>query len=238
MGAHVEYNDIVNAITQLNDRDILFIDEIHSLNSKIIIKMYSLLADAELHYTLQGQPLVLQVPKITIIGATTHSGKLPEALRNRFPTTFNLKEYTENDLKSMLDLYAKEFAYESIAIKERIVTMSRNVPRTLKNLVQNIRVYATCMKTNTITNTIVDRVSAALSIDNLGLTDVDIALLKALSQTRPKSLKTLSNILNVEVINIERIYEPYLLKLGFIEIVTKGRLLTEKGAAYIKTPGE
>lgn len=226
--------DLIRAICQMKDKDTLVLDEVHSLNKKLIEILFPVMSERTLYAMYQGRMTKFKTADFTIIGATTHQGKLPVAFLNRFTIPLNLVPYTEDDLVSIAKLYSKGM-FISDDMYRKIVALCKGVPRTLINIMKNIVIYLKSIKQTTLTNASLDKVKMFLGINDIGLNNVDFEILKYLNDVDGASLKTIASVLSIEAINIEQVHEPYLIKLGFIERNSRGRAITTKGKQYLLT---
>lgn len=226
--------DLIRAICQLKDKDLLVLDECHSLNKKLIEILFPVMSERTLYAMYQGRMTKFKTADFTIIGATTHQGKLPVAFLNRFTIPLNLVPYTEDDLVNIAKLYSKGM-FISDDMYRKIVALCKGVPRTLINIMKNVVIYLKSINQTTLTNGSLDKVKMFLGINDIGLNNVDFEILKYLNDVDGASLKTLASVLSIEAINIEQVHEPYLIKLGFIERNSRGRAITAKGKQYLST---
>ncbi|MBU1119266.1 Holliday junction branch migration DNA helicase RuvB [Patescibacteria group bacterium] len=236
--------DLAALLTNLNDKDVLFIDEIHRLNTTIEETLYAAMEDYKLDIILGKGPsansMRLDLPKFTLIGATTRAGLISAPLRTRFGHVYRLDFYTNEDITkiitrscTLLDIPIKESAAKKIA--ER----SRKTPRIANRLVKRVRDYAEVHGEGIITNDIANKALGLLEIDTLGLDETDRRLLKTLIEKfsgGPVGLSTLAHATSEEEETIADVYEPYLLQLGFLERTTKGRMATPRAYEHLKLP--
>lgn len=227
------YDDIIHTLSLMHVNDILFIDEIHTLNKKVIEHLFSLMSDNIIHYKFNGTLLTIEVPKITILGATTHQGMLLEALRNRFVLTLMLHSYTQEDIRQMLLMQLNDVQIDETIVNE-LVSLTRLVPRTLNNILTYLRMYINTHVPPRVSVQDIQAVKTALGIYKYGLTTDDIKILSCLDKTDTISVKSLSNMTNIESINILQIHEPYLQKCGFLKVTNKGRSITMMGRKYLQ----
>lgn len=233
LATNASEDDLIKAICNLSDKDILFIDEIHALNKKLIEILFPIISEHILYTKYQGVMTRFRVSNFTIIGATTHEGKLPTAFLNRFTVTLNLKPYTESELSTMTKLYLGQYKADGTMLNA-IVNMSKGVPRIITNIVNSVKVYLKSLGKDTLEQKDLKMIQMFLGVNDIGLNNVDFEILKYLCKVKAASLKTLASVLSIEAINIEQIHEPYLIKLGFIERNSRGRSITEKGLDYLK----
>lgn len=230
--------DIVALLTNLQDGDILFIDEIHRLSRTVEEVLYPAMEDYEFDIILGKGPsarsIRFNLPKFTLIGATTRSGQLAAPFRDRFGVISRLELYTNEDLKKIVIRSAgilgigidDEGAYE-------IASRSRGTPRIANRLLRRVRDFAQVLGDGVIHRDIADAALDKLEIDRLGLDNVDRLMLEAIIRSfrgGPVGLETLAAIIGEEPVTIEDVYEPYLMQIGFLSRTPRGRCVTP--AAY------
>lgn len=233
--------DLAAILTNLDPNTILFIDEIHRLNRKLEELLYPALESGHLDIVLGKGPsarmVELALPPFTLVGATTRVADLSGPLRSRFGGgTFQLDFYTDDDLRNiirrsaaMLDLSMPE------EVIERIAARSRATPRVANALVKRVRDFAEVHE-RPLSAEVCDEACELFGIDALGLTKDDRRYLEVLREAfrgGPAGVRALSAALHEEPDTIEQVYEPYLLRLSFIERSPQGRRLTGKGRAYL-----
>ena len=233
--------DLAAILTNLNDGDILFIDEIHRLNHNIEEILYPAMEDFSLDFIIGKGPSArsVQIPlkKFTLIGATTKAGMLSSPLRDRFGVLLRLELYSTEELKEIACRSSKTLGIdiEEDAAKE-IAMRSRGTPRIVNRLLKRVRDFSFVLGHNSI---LLDDARLALSrleIDNLGLDMIDRALLKSMIEKfngGPVGLETLAATINEDVSTLEDVYEPYLLQLGFISRTNRGRVCTKKAYEHL-----
>lgn len=232
LATNASEDDLIKAICNLSDGDLIFLDEAQSLNKKLIEILFPIISEHILYTKYQGVMTRFRVSNFTIIGATTHEGKLPTALLNRFTVTLNLKPYTENELTAMTKLYLGQYTANDTMLKA-IVNMSKGVPRIITNITNSVKVYLKSLGKDTLEQKDLKMIQMFLGVNDIGLNNVDFEILRYLSKVKSASLKTLASVLSIEAINIEQIHEPYLIKLGFIERSSAGRTITDAGRKYL-----
>jgi len=230
--------DLAAILTNLKMNDILFIDEIHRLNRVVEEVLYPAMEDFGLDIVIGKGPsarsIRLDLPKFTLIGATTRIGQISSPLRDRFGMLNRLELYTPKDLTQIIIHAAQvlDIEIEKEAAKE-IGQRSRGTPRVANRLLRRVRDFAQVKGDGKITQEIAQRSLAALEIDELGLDKLDRRILETIIKKfsgGPVGVDTLAASLHEESITIEDVYEPYLLQLGFIERTPRGRVATP--AAY------
>ena len=230
--------DIVALLTNLQEGDILFIDEIHRLSRMVEEVLYPAMEDFEFDIIIGKGPsarsIRFDLPKFTLIGATTRSGQLTSPFRDRFGVLFRLELYTVKELAQIVTRSA-----DILGIKiepqgaEEIASRSRGTPRIANRLLKRVRDFAQIMGDGTITKEIAQSALLKLNIDEIGLDNTDRNMLEAMIRSfggGPVGLDTLAAMIGEEAITIEDVYEPYLMQLGFINRTPRGRVVTP--AAY------
>ena len=230
--------DIVALLTNLQEGDILCIDEIHRLSRTVEEVLYPAMEDFEFDIIIGKGPsarsIRFDLPKFTLIGATTRSGQLTSPFRDRFGVLFRLELYTVGELARIVTRSA-----DILGIKidpegaEEIASRSRGTPRIANRLLKRVRDFAQIMGDGTITKSIARQALLKLNIDEIGLDNTDRNMLEAMIRSfngGPVGLDTLAAMIGEEAITIEDVYEPYLMQLGFINRTPRGRVVTP--AAY------
>jgi len=224
--------DLAALLTNLSPFDVLFIDEIHRLNKSVEEILYPALEDFTLDIIIGKGPsarsIRLDLPKFTLIGATTRAGALTTPLRDRFGIVERLELYNSEDLTTIVKRSANilDIVIENDAAVE-IAKRSRGTPRIANRLLKRVRDYALVMGNGTITLEIAKIALNKLDIDDMGLDSIDRRLLKTLIekyQGRPVGIETLATTLGEEVTTIEDVYEPYLIQIGYISRTPRGRI--------------
>lgn len=237
--------DLASLLTNLQDGDILFIDEIHRLNRAVEEVLYSAMEDFKLDIMLGKGPsarsLRLDLPKFTIIGATTRTGALSAPLRDRFGLIHRLEFYTPEQIAQIIhrssDILHIEVKPQAAAM---ISTRARLTPRIANRLLKRVRDYADVNGDGIIDTVTAEKALVLLEIDELGLDPGDRILLSAIIDNHnggPVGVDTLAALIADERSTIEDFYEPYLLQIGMIERTPRGRKVTHKAYAHLgKTP--
>ncbi len=226
--------DLASILTNMKDHEVLFIDEIHRLRPVIEEVLYTAMEDYCLDLMIGKGPsarsMRLNLPKFTLIGATTKLNMLSSPLRARFGHVFKFELYTIEDIESILHRSAKILDCEITAGAAKILAQSaRQTPRVANRLLRRVRDYAAHKGVTVITEEIATSTLASLGVDHLGLDRTDVDLLKIIIekfQGGPVGLSTMAAALCEEQETIEDIYEPYLLQLGFLERTARGRIVT------------
>lgn len=224
--------DLAAILTGLSELDVLFIDEIHRINKNIEEVLYPALEDFTLDIIIGKGPTAksirLDLPKFTLIGATTKAGSLTTPLRDRFGIVERLELYNVKNLTTIVKRSAnilKIKIEENAAIE--IAKRSRGTPRIANRLLKRVRDYALVLSNGDIDLDIAKLALNKLEIDDIGLDALDKKLLKTLIETykgRPVGIETLATTLGEEISTIEDVYEPYLIQIGFISRTPRGRI--------------
>lgn len=233
--------DLASLLTNLQDGDILFIDEIHRLHRTVEEVLYSAMEDFKLDIMLGKGPsarsLRLDLPKFTIIGATTRTGSLAAPLRDRFGMIHRLEFYTHDEIEQII---ARAAGILGIKIDktaaETLATRARLTPRIANRLLKRVRDYADVNGDGIIDMSISDRALGLLEIDELGLDPGDRMLLAAIIdnyQGGPVGVETLAALTSEERGTIEDFYEPYLMQIGLLERTPRGRKATHKAYKHL-----
>ena len=233
--------DLAALLTNLSPNDVLFIDEIHRLNRSVEEILYPALEDYNLDIIIGKGPsarsIRLDLPKFTLIGATTRAGSLTTPLRDRFGIVHRLELYDVKDLDEIVRRSAK--ILEVNIDKEgslEIAKRSRGTPRIANRLLKRVRDYAAVLGDGNITKEIAKIALEKLEIDDLGLDNIDRKILKTiiLNYTGgPVGIETLSSTIGEEVETIEDVYEPYLMQMGFIARTPRGRIVTPNAYKHL-----
>ena len=233
--------DLAALLTNLSENDVLFIDEIHRLNKNIEEILYPALEDFCLDIIIGKGPTAksirLDLPKFTLIGATTRVGALSAPLRDRFGIVEKLELYSVKDLTTIIERSSNilEIKIEKDAAKE-LAKRSRGTPRIANRLLKRIRDYAMVLGDGTLTLDVTKMALEKLDIDDLGLDNVDRKNLETIIYKysgKPVGIETLAATLNEEVTTIEDVYEPYLMQIGFLARTPKGRVVTASGYEHL-----
>ena len=233
--------DLAAILTNLNEGDILFIDEIHRLNHSVEEILYSAMEDYALDIIVGKGPAARNIrfslKKFTLIGATTRAGMIANPLRDRFGIVCRLEMYTPDELEEIITRSARTLGIEieGKAAKE-IATRSRGTPRIANRLLKRVRDFSTVNNNATVTLADAKFALDKMEIDHLGLDEIDRALLRAMIEKfdgRPVGLETLAATINEDAGTIEDVYEPYLLRLGFIARTPRGRMILRGGYEHL-----
>ncbi|MDR0398064.1 MAG: Holliday junction branch migration DNA helicase RuvB [Candidatus Nomurabacteria bacterium] len=233
--------DLASILTNLVDGDILFIDEIHRLHRAVEEVLYSAMEDYKLDIVIGKGPAArsvrLDLPKFTVIGATTRTGALAAPLRDRFGHIHRLEFYNEGEIVKIINRAAKILESEIQPMAAKLLsTRSRLTPRIANRLLKRVRDYADVNGDGTIDERITTEALQLLEIDNLGLDAGDRNLLASMINTygtKAVGLNTMAAITGDEASTIEDFYEPYLMQLGLIERTPRGRKITNKALKHL-----
>ena len=233
--------DLAALLTNLNEGDLLFVDEIHRLNRSVEEILYPAMEDYVLDIIVGKGPsansIRLDLPRFTLVGATTRAGQLSAPLRDRFGVTLRLELYTPEELAKIVTRSAgilnvdivPEGAYE-------IARRSRGTPRIANRMLRRVRDFAQVRADGVITKDVADKALCALEIDYLGLDPVDRRMMEAIIDNYgggPVGLDTLAATIGEESVTLEDVYEPYLLMNGFIQRTPRGRIVTDHAYRHL-----
>ncbi len=234
--------DLAGILTSLEEGDILFIDEIHRINKSVEELLYSAMEDFKIDIIVgknkSAKTIRLDIPKFTLIGATTRAGLLSSPLLSRFGIILQFDFYDEYSLSKIIKKSAEKLGIRitdeaSLEIAKR----SRGTPRIANRLIKRVEDFAVVKNKHEIDLKLVLEAFEFLGIDEYGLDFKDREYLKVLAfnfEGKPIGIKTLCIALSEEQDTIEQVIEPYLIKIGFIIKTPKGRLITERGLEHIK----
>ena len=236
--------DLAALLTNLNEGDILFVDEIHRLNRSVEEILYPAMEDYALDIIVGKGPsansIRLDLPRFTLIGATTRAGQLSAPLRDRFGVTLRLELYTPEELSLIVKRSA---GILNVPIEEEgameIARRSRGTPRIANRMLRRVRDFAQVKADGVITKDVADQALCALEIDHLGLDPIDRRMLGAVIENYgggPVGLETLAATIGEEAVTLEDVYEPYLMQLGFLTRTPRGRCVTAKAYQHLHKP--
>ena len=236
--------DLAALLTNLQENDILFVDEIHRMNSTVEEILYPAMEDYAIDIIIGKGPsansIRLDLPKFTLIGATTRSGQLSAPLRDRFGVNLRLELYTPEELRRIVERSAGilGISIESSGADE-IARRSRGTPRIANRILRRVRDFAQVMGDGVITRDIADQALNRLEIDHLGLDSLDRRMLRSIIEYYaggPVGVETLAATINEEAVTLEDVYEPYLLQQGFLTRTPRGRCVTPKAYEHLGIP--
>ncbi|MCI5970850.1 MAG: Holliday junction branch migration DNA helicase RuvB [Clostridia bacterium] len=236
--------DLAGILTNLAEHDILFIDEIHRLSASVEEVLYPAMEDFSLDIIIGKGPsarsIRLDLPKFTLIGATTKAGRITSPLRDRFGVLARLELYTNAQLKEIVERSAKilnvkidsDGAYE-------IASRSRGTPRIANRLLKRVRDFGQVYGDGSVTKKIAQLALEKIEIDKIGLDSTDANMIMSMIKNfggGPVGLDTLAATIGEDANTIEDVYEPYLLQLGFINRTPRGRIVTKSAYDHFKIP--
>lgn len=238
--------DLAALLTNLNPGDILFIDEIHRLNRVVEEILYPAMEDFAIDIIVGKGPsansIRLDLPKFTLVGATTRAGQLSAPLRDRFGVNLRLELYTPEELAKIV---TRSAAILGMPIDPKgameIASRSRGTPRIANRFLRRVRDFAEVMGDGTITKDAADLALRRLEVDKLGLDNIDRRMLTAIIQNYgggPVGLETLAATIGEEAVTLEDVYEPYLMQLGFLTRTPRGRCVTALAYDHLHIPYE
>ena len=233
--------DLASILTNLQDGDVLFIDEIHRLSRAVEEVLYSAMEDFKLDIVIGKGPAArsvrLDLPKFTVIGATTRTGSLAAPLRDRFGHIYRLEFYTPEEIARIVTRSANILDSKiDDKAAELLSTRARLTPRIANRLLKRVRDYADVNGDGIIDSTTTISALKMLEVDDLGLDPADRHLLNRIIESygdRPVGLTTIAALTGDEAATIEDFYEPYLMQIGFIERTPRGRVITPKAYKHL-----
>jgi len=237
--------DMAAVLTALDERDVLFIDEVHRLNRVVEEILYPAMEDYALDVMIGKGPsarsLRLSLRPFTIVGATTRAGRISGPLRDRFGATYRLDFYGEDDLTAIVRRSARILGVEvSDEAARAIAARGRATPRVVNRLLRRVRDHAEVHGDGRVSLAAVEEAMGVLEIDGAGLDATDRRLLLAIFEKfggGPVGVAALGAILAEEVETVEDVYEPYLLRIGFLDRTPQGRVATERARAHLEALG-
>ena len=233
--------DLAALLTNLQENDILFVDEIHRLNRAVEEILYPAMEDYAIDILIGKGPsansIRLDLPHFTLIGATTRSGQLTAPLRDRFGVVLRLELYSEEELRRIVersaDILGVRIEREGAT---ELAARSRGTPRIANRLLRRVRDFAQVHGNGIITRAITDKALERLEIDRIGLDEVDRRMLRSIIEFYnggPVGLETLAATINEEAVTLEDVYEPYLLQKGFLTRTPRGRCATRRAYEHL-----
>ncbi len=233
--------DLAALLTNLNENDILFVDEIHRLNRSVEEILYPAMEDFAIDIIIGKGPsansIRLDLPKFTLIGATTRAGQLSAPLRDRFGVTLRLELYTPEELALIV---TRSAGILDVPIEEdgamEIAKRSRGTPRIANRMLRRVRDFAQVKAGGVITRSVADQALTALEVDHLGLDAIDRRMLSSIIEHYgggPVGLETLAATINEESVTLEDVYEPYLMQMGFLTRTPRGRCVTRRAYEHL-----
>jgi len=237
--------DLAAILTSLDERDVLFIDEVHRLSRTVEEILYPAMEDFAIDVMIGKGPsarsLRLDLKPFTVVGATTRAGRISSPLRDRFGAVYRLDFYAIDELEQIV---RRSAAILEIPIDgdsaAAIARRGRGTPRVVNRLLKRVRDYAQVKGDGTITAALADTALAAMDVDHEGLDAADRKLLAAIVQkfgSGPVGIDAMSAALSEEAETVEDVYEPYLLQLGFLDRTPQGRIATERARDHLRSLG-
>ena len=233
--------DLAALLTNLNEGDILFVDEIHRLNRSVEEILYPAMEDYAIDIIVGKGPsansIRLDLPHFTLIGATTRAGQLSAPLRDRFGVTLRLELYTPQELSKIVTRSASILNVDIDPTGAlEIARRSRGTPRIANRMLRRVRDFADVKADGMISRVVADEALRALEIDDLGLDPIDHRMLRAIIENYgggPVGIETLAATIGEEAVTLLDVYEPYLMQLGFLQRTPRGRCVTRKAYEHL-----
>ncbi|MBC8595534.1 Holliday junction branch migration DNA helicase RuvB [Qingrenia yutianensis] len=236
--------DLAGILTNLAEHDVLFIDEIHRLSASVEEILYPAMEDFSLDIIIGKGPsarsIRLDLPKFTLIGATTKAGRITSPLRDRFGVLARLELYTNEQLKEIVERSAKILGVEIDTDGAfEIASRSRGTPRIANRLLKRVRDFGQVYGDGVVTKKIAQLALEKIEVDKIGLDSTDANMIKSMIKNfggGPVGLDTLAATIGEDANTIEDVYEPYLLQLGFINRTPRGRVVTKSAYDHFGIP--
>jgi Holliday junction DNA helicase RuvB len=237
--------DVGSILTGLADGDVLFIDEVHRLNKAVEEVIYPAMENFKLDIVIgkgnAAKTLQIDLPRFTLVAATTKISMLSAPFRSRFGSSFRLEYYTNEEIERIVtrsaDLLGVRVSQPALAL---IARSSRATPRVANRLLKRVRDYAQMHGDDAVDEQTAVAALRMLEVDEQGLEETDRNILRAIATTfsgGPVGLKSLAATVSEEEATIEDVYEPYLMRLGFLARTNKGRVITKAGRDHVGVPG-
>jgi Holliday junction DNA helicase RuvB len=233
--------DLAALLTNLNENDVLFIDEIHRMNRSVEEILYPAMEDKQIDIIIGQGPsatsICLELKNFTLVGATTRSGQLSSPLRDRFGIDLKLEMYTTEELTIIVENSAKRLSIpiESDGATE-IASRSRGTPRIANRLLRRVRDFAEVISDGVITLAVSQDALSRLEIDETGLDANDRRFLRSIIENYdggPVGLETIAATINEEAVTVEDVYEPFLMQQGFLTRTPRGRCVTRRAYEHL-----
>jgi len=236
--------DLVGILSNIQEREVFFIDEIHRLLPDVEEMIYSALEDFRMDILIGTGPgartVAMELKKFTAIGATTRQGLISAPLRGRFGLVLRLNHYEQEELARIVMRSARLLEIEvDNQGAEEIARRSRGTPRIANRLLRRVRDYAQVRAAGHIDNDVAGRALDLLEVDRFGLDEIDQKIMLTVLEKYgggPVGLNTIAASIDEEPDTIEEVYEPYLIQLGFLDRTPRGRMATERAFEYFKIP--
>lgn len=234
-------SDLASLLTNLNENDVLFIDEIHRMNHSVEEILYPAMEDHALDFIIGKGPsarsMRISLPNFTLVGATTKAGMITGPLRDRFGVLCRLELYTKDELNTIIKRSAGILGSEiDDGSSMLIASRCRGTPRIANRLIKRVRDFADVYSSGKIDKKITELALSKMDIDEIGLDEIDRKMLKVMIENfkgKPVGLDTLGAITGEEPETIEDVYEPYLLQIGFISRTPRGRIPLEPAYRHL-----
>lgn len=236
--------DLAAILTNLNENDVLFIDEIHRLNRSVEEVLYSAMEDFALDIIIGKGPsarsIRLDIAKFTLIGATTRAGSLSAPLRDRFGVSCKFEMYTTEELKKIIGRSAELLGVTADEQSmEEIAKRSRGTPRVANRMLKRVRDFSQVKGNGVIDIDITQKALDALGVDHMGLESLDREILRTIIERfkgGPVGIDTIAASIGEERVTIEDVYEPYLIQAGFLHRTQKGRVVSAQAYKHLGIP--
>lgn len=233
--------DLVEILASITEGDIIFIDEIHRLDKKVEEILYSALEDFKLNIPYKSNEkckiISVKLPSFTLIGATTIDGMISAPLRERFGIKFHFKDYTKFEISQIVlkNMSKLNLRFQDDKLANEFADRTKLNPRITNNILKRLCDYAIYKNTDVIDENLMLEFFDFLKIDIYGLTLIDKKIIQIMYENfaeQPVSLESIASLLNESVMNIKEVYEPYLVRIGFITRTRRGRVLTKFGKTF------
>ncbi len=236
--------DLGSILTNLEEGDVLFIDEIHRLNKQIEEVLYPAMEDYKLDIIIGKGPsartLQLDLPRFTLVGATTRLGSISHPLRNRFGSTHRLEFYERDDMRQIITRSARILGVPiDSAGADTIAAASRQTPRVANRLLKRVRDFSEIRGREQVSHEVAREALSLFEVDEIGLEPTDRTILTTIAKKfkgGPVGIQTIAAVTGEEPETIEDVYEPYLIQLGLLVRTPRGRVVTPDGFAHIGLP--
>ncbi len=238
--------DLAAILTSLEENDVLFIDEIHRMNTSVEEILYPAMEDSEIDIIIGKGPsarsIRIELPKFTLIGATTKAGSLSSPLRDRFGISHRMDYYTQSELERIVSRGSGILGVEvTLDGARELALRSRGTPRIANRFLKRVRDYAEIKGDGVITEILAKEALALFGVDEYGLDELDREILGAIIDNYsggPVGIETISLLLGEDRRTLEEVYEPYLVKIGFLKRTQRGRVVTELGYRHFENWNE
>ncbi len=234
--------DLAAILTSLEENDVLFIDEIHRLNTSVEEILYPAMEDSEIDIIIGKGPsarsIRIELPKFTLIGATTKAGSLSSPLRDRFGVAHRMDYYTQAELEKIVKRGGRILGVDvTESGAKEIALRSRGTPRIANRFLKRVRDYAEIKEDGVVTDRVAKEALALFGVDEYGLDELDREILTAIIENYsggPVGIETISLMLGEDRRTLEEVYEPYLVKIGFLKRTQRGRVVTDMGYRHFE----